>query len=166
MATLQRYAPAGIVNPNEANIIECYEAATQSFKAGDPLDLSSGKCALAVAAGNTFGANDDLMGIALQDATGTTDSKIQVYKIHPGFRIILPVYHGTAASAVTAIADIGSSFGLRFHTGNILCVALDETTATKGWITQIVNTVQMPVGTQYGLVEFEYDFAQTAGPGA
>jgi hypothetical protein len=166
MATLQRYAPAGIVNPNEANIMTGYEAASQSFKAGDWVDSSSGKIALAVAAGNTLGANDDCWGIALEDATGTTNNPIRIYKFHPGFRIILPVYHGTAASAITAYADIGSSFGIRFHTGNIWCVALDETSATKGWITYIPNQRQMPIGTQYGLVEFEIDFAQTAGPGA
>jgi hypothetical protein len=166
MATLQRYAPGGIVNPNQANVIECYEAATQTFKAGDFVDLSSGKVALSVAAGNTLGANDDPMGIALQDATGTTDTKILIYKIHPGFRIILPVYHGTPASAVTAIADIGSSFGIRNHTGSIWCVALDETSATKVHVVSIPSTRLYPVGTQYGLYEVEWDFAQTAGPGA
>lgn len=166
MATLQRYAPAGIVNFNEANIMEGYEAAGQTFKAGDWVDSSSGKIALTVAAGNTLGANDDCWGIALQDASGVTNAPVPIYKFHPGFQIELPVYHGTPGSAITAYADIGSSFGIRNHTGNIWCVALDETSATKGWIVSIPNQVQMPVGTQYGLVIFEIDFAQTAGPGA
>lgn len=166
MATLQRYAPGGIVNFNEANIMTGYEAASQSFKAGDFVKSSSGKIAITAAAGNTYGANDDSWGIALEDASGVTNAKVKIYKIHPGFQIILPVYHGTPASAITAYADISGQFGLRNHTGNIPCVALDETSATKGWIVSIPNQVQMPVGTQYGLVIYEYDFAQSSGPGA
>lgn len=166
MATLQRYAPGGILNFNEANVMIGFEAATQSFKAGDLVDNSSGLVALAVAAGNTFGANDDPWGIALEDASGTTNNPVKIYKITPGLQVRWPVYHGTAASAITAYADIGTAYGIRFHTGNIMCVALDETSATKGWIVSIPNRTQMPVGTQYGLVDFEFDFAQTAGPGA
>lgn len=166
MATLQRYAPAGILNPNEAYIMEGFEAASQTFKAGDWVDNSSGKIEKGVAAGNTFGANDDPWGIALADASGVTNAPILIYKIHPGLIQRLPVYHGTAASAITAYADIGGAFGIRNHTGEIPCVALDETTATKGFIVGIPNRTAMPVGTQYGLVDFEFDFAQTAGPGA
>ena len=80
--------------------------------------------------------------------------------------IRLPVYHGTAASAITAYTDIGSAFGIRFETGNYWCIALDETSATKGYVVGIPNRTAMPVGTQYGLYDFEIDFAQTAGPGA
>lgn len=165
MATLQRYAPAGILNPNEAYIMEGYEAATQTFKAGDWVDNSSGKIEKGVAAGNTYGANDDPWGIALEDASGVTNNRVKIYKIHPGLVQRLPVYHGTAASAITAYADIGSAFGIRNHTGEIPCVALDETSATKGFIVGIPTQTAL-IGTQYGLVDFEYDFAQTAGPGA
>ena len=106
------------------------------------------------------------MGIALADASGTTNAPIPILKIVPGFRLWLPVYHATPASAVTALSQIGTAYEIRFHTGNILCVDIGSTTNTKGWISDIVNQAQMPVGTQYGWVEFEWDFAQTAGPGA
>lgn len=160
MATLQRYAPGGILDRDQANISEFPEAASQSFKAGDPVNLSSGKLQLAKAAGNDLAAGDDLLGFAEMDATGTTDSKIRVYVIKPGMKMRLPVYYtGNTALAVTAVASNGVSYGLRYHTGGILCVNLADTSATK--VRQEKVSLSYPAGEQYGLVDVVFLTAET-----
>lgn len=165
MATLQRLSPAGIQNWNEALVRSFPEAATQTFKVGDLVTLSSGKIQAPVAAGNNLGANDDPVGMALEDATGTTNTMLRVYVFALPTIIRLQVYHGTPASAITAYTQIGTSYELRYHTGAIWCVDISSTTNTKGKILGIVNEdPQNPVGTQYGVVDFITDPAQTAFP--
>lgn len=165
MATLQRYMPGGIVNWNQGNVREFPEAASQSFKAGDPVDLVSGKLTLAVAAGNNFGAGDDIVGVALEDASGTTNTRIKVYVFNANTILRLPVYHSTAASAITAYTQIGTSYEIRFHTGSILCVDIENTTNAKGKVIGInEGDPRNPVGEQYGLVDFIWDPAQLAFP--
>jgi len=170
LATARPYYPGGLLDVDEAYVYRFYEAATQSFVAGAPVNLASGKVQLVVAAGNNLGANDDLLGIALEPATGVTGlagaeaDKIGVYVFTRPIVLRLPVYHGTPASAITAISQIGTAYELRWDATQGLCVAIDATTNTKGKVIDIPNTKEMPVGTQYGLVDFMIDPAQCQFP--
>jgi len=165
LATLTRVAPGGIQAWNEACVFPFPEAASQSFKAGDLVTLSGGKIQAPVAAGNNLGANDDPVGIALADASGTTNNMLSVYCFIVPTIVRWPVYHGTPASAVTAYAQIGVSYEVRYQTGAIWCIDVGSTTNTKGKILSIHNQdPQNPVGTQYGLVDFIFDPAQCAFP--
>lgn len=153
MATLQRYAPAGIQDIDPAHIRTWPEAASQSFKAGDLVYLASGKVTLVKAAGNNLAAADRIVGMALEDATGTTDTDLQVWMFQPGMTIRLPVYHsGGAASSVTAVSGNGTAYELRNHTGSIWCVDISSTTNNKG--RQLDVAKDFAVGEQYGLINY------------
>jgi hypothetical protein len=56
-----------------ARIFEGLEAASQSFVRGDMLILNSGKLQIALA------ASTELVGVAAEDATGTTDTKLKYW---------------------------------------------------------------------------------------
>lgn len=141
-------------NPRLSRVMPFTEGASQSFVAYELVKLSSGKIVIAKAAGNTLTTGDLILGRALSDASGVTDNPINVDVWLPGHSERLPVYNGTAASAITAIADNGSAFGLRNDATQGICVALDELTATK--LRQITVSGDYPVGTQYGLVNVQY----------
>lgn len=153
-APLRNWGPMGGENPRLTRAMNFTEAASQSFAAYELVTLSSGKVAIAKAAGNTLTTGDLILGRALSDASGVTDNPIQVDVWLPGHSERLPVYHATAASAITAVADNGSSFGIRNDATQGICLALDEVTATKA--KQITVSGDYPVGTQYGLVDVQY----------
>lgn len=163
MASLVRTLPGGILDTGNPVIQDFYEAASQTFKAGDPVDVTSGKVTIVVAYGNTLGANDDIMGFALEDASGTTDNKIRVLLITKPTLVRLPVMHATAASAITAVTQVGTAYELTLDANGILGVQIDATTNVKGKVASIAPSY--PVGEQYGLVDFMLDPAQTVFPG-
>ena len=108
----------------------CPEAASQSFKAGQPVILSSNKVTIAATAGSvveiaqsgtTFNSTNydnanitstTIVGIALDDATGTTDAPCRVLVCNENVELLANVVHKTVASGVTAATQVGQSVGL------------------------------------------------------
>lgn len=128
------------------------EAASQSFKTGDLLAISSGTVTIAKAAGNDFTtADNDFLGIAAEDATGTTSNAIGVYvPCDKGSVFELPVDHATAASAVTAESQVGSTYVLTHTAAGVWTVAIDTTTNAVVTVTEVAN--RFATGEQYGTV--------------
>jgi hypothetical protein len=124
------------------------EAASQSFKAGHLVILSSGKVTKAASdpAANT------ILGIAAQAATGTTDSPIGVYVADVTSEYIAHV----EASAVTAVTDIGVGYGIVLDgTYDVFRVDKSDTTNKKVVITEILDAV----GDTNGRVVFHFQAA-------
>ena len=74
-----------VAQGDEGLVIPFQEGATQTFKEGDLLKLSSGKVIIA-----TVSSTDLILGFALVDATGVTDSVIPVQVIRPSDVFIMP----------------------------------------------------------------------------
>jgi hypothetical protein len=91
------------------SIEKTVEAASQSYTKGMLVYLSSGKVT-EVAAGNITAA---FAGLALEDATGVTDTRAPLLAITEDDVFIANVYHATPASAVTAITQLGARWGLK-----------------------------------------------------
>ena len=81
------------------------EAAAQTFKKGQILYLdTAGRVNVLADAGVLA------IGIAMQDATGTTDTRLAVDVIMPGDVFEVTCYHATAASAVAADSTVGDPY--------------------------------------------------------
>lgn len=138
------------------NLVECAnnarEAATQSFKAGDLLIIdSSGLVAIAATAGNTVANSVKVIGVALEDASGTTNNPVRVGLISERSRGFMPVMHATPASAVTAYTNNDETFVLKNDADFGWCLLLSTTTNAVARQTGVYADI--PVGTQYGIVE-------------
>lgn len=92
--------------PNPDNIVHLPEAATQTFVAGDLVIISSGKVAVMT-------DDDDIFGIALKSASGTTDTMLPVYVITPGDKFI------AQASTTTAETNKGVAYALVVTSGSM-----------------------------------------------
>ena len=132
------------------------EAASQTFKAGDLVTLSSGKVAVAVAASTTYASADleggTVLGIALADATGVTDTAVPVAIANSRLLIPLLVLHGTPASAVTAVTQVGTAYDIAHYTINGVTTwgyTIDDTSASNIVIHNL--DPNYPVGEQYGV---------------
>lgn len=127
------------------------EAASQTFKRGDPVYLASGKVTECRAPGNNLLASGNpVLGVAAADATGVTDAACVVIINNDNLEVCWPVTHATAASAITAITQIGTAYELENVTGKGYAVAIDDTGSPLFVPTEIAG--QYPVGTQYGWV--------------
>ncbi len=86
------------------------EAASQTFKAGYPviLDAASNENRIKVAADNPTAA---IVGVACQDATGTTGSMIAVWVSKPELKFQLR----TVASDAVDFSDIGTARAIQKH---------------------------------------------------
>jgi hypothetical protein len=91
------------------------EAAGQSFKRGEFVYLSGGKVTLAAVTQNTF------LGMALHDASGTTDTPVQI-----ALATADTVFSANLTTGqTTAVADVGKSYGFaivsaRWHLSNAI----------------------------------------------
>lgn len=153
MATFKRLGNYRVKGNASATVKYFPEAATQSFKRGDLVTLSSGKVAVAVAytSGDPVASGTKILGIADKDASGTTDTSIPVIIADDKTEFLLPVFHPTAGSAVTAVTNVGVAYELYRATvsGNLgFGVDISETTDTKVIPTEIDPTY--PAGEQYG----------------
>jgi len=104
------------------------EAASQTFKRGAILaiNVATGRVALpAVVATDLLdistviavGNSDRIIGVAMKDATGVTDSLIQVSVIRPGDFLEINLVQGTASPGtdhVSVAADDGATVGLLY----------------------------------------------------
>jgi len=133
------------------------EASGQSFKAGQFVYLSSGY--LTECAGN---ADEQVVGLAQKDATGTQYSLIPVALCEPGVKIRMSAYHVTPGSAITAQANIGAQTQM-IVSGNKCCVDVANIGSHANAIFRICEIdPQWAVGTQYGkyLVQLSADHYQ------
>ena len=92
--------------PKADRITVLPEAASQTFKSGDLVIISSGKVAVA-------SSDDDVFGVAMQDASGTTNTPTNVYVIYPGDKFI------AESGAATAIANQGVAYDLDMTSGSM-----------------------------------------------
>jgi len=137
------------------------EAATQTFKRGDILGFTSGKLRCNVsAAANLDSSGDEVAGVALRDASGTTDADVPYVPLDTNVGLVLPVTHATPASAVTAVTQRGSTFCLERTAAGDWSVPIDDTSNPVCEIRDIDPTYA--VGEQYGLVHIKIIAAERA----
>ena len=103
--------------------MEYPEGSTQSFKVGDPVELSAGQLII---------ASDDqsILGIAEKDASGTAGTMIPVHIIHPD------QLWTVQADTTTTQAMEGLAYGLNISAGNC-SVDLGDTTTTTVVVKQL-----------------------------
>lgn len=111
------------LNPCAERITWLPEAATQTFVRGDLVIISSGKVAVAT-------SDDDFFGIALQDATGTTDTSLPVYVPGVDEKFI------AEASTTTAQTNVGVAYALVMTSGS-MAVNPGSTTTPAFYIDQL-----------------------------
>lgn len=124
---------------DEGLVLPFQEGAAQSFKAGELVKLSSGKIIVA-----TEASADLMLGYALSDASGVTDTIISVQVIRPTDVFIVP-YESDDTFAIT---DVGTGYGAK-RTNNKWLINQDNVTAA-----QVVFSV---------LGSLEYDARQILG---
>ncbi len=145
MATQERRSMCW--HSGEKRIAVYPEAASQSFKKGEMVYLASGK--VTVCASNAV----TILGMALQDASGTTDTEISVLVATDGTRFEGNVYHSTAASAITAITQTDKYAYLL--SSNIGYVDIEDTSYDAFVIEKIIGGEGKAVGDSYGRVVFK-----------
>lgn len=114
MATLG-FAP---YNCDKATIVHVPEGATQTFKAGDLVYMTSGTVKIATSDQTVFGA-------AVCDASGTTSTSIPVYVADPSTVWTAQVDTTSAAS------QIGAKYGLNIGTAGSMSIDIADTTTTS-----------------------------------
>lgn len=131
--------------------MEFPEAASQSYKVMDPVILSSGKVAIAVAAGSDVTSSTGFLGFAAKAASGTTDAKAVVWvPMGEDAHVRTSVDHATPGSAVTAVTQVGTDYvGTNSATGG-LTIAID--TESNPVFTVVEIDPNYAVGEQYGWV--------------
>lgn len=127
-------------------IVKVPEAASQSYKAGEFVYLASGKATACADDATT------ILGMAAHDATGTTDADAFVYAANTDTVFEANVYHSTAASAITAITQVGVNYALQVDS-NKAYVDIEDTTNDAFRVIAISSKDN--VGDQYGRVEFQ-----------
>lgn len=125
------------------------EAASQSFKEYDFVYRVSGKLTICAAASNDVG-NISILGRAMAKASGVVDTRLPVEIATDVSEFLFVMYHGTPASAVTAVTDPGTTLPLRNQAG-VWCVnKQNDGTNDRILLTAIDGTYD--VGEQYGYV--------------
>ena len=143
------------------------EKASQTFKAGSIVMMTSGLVELAAAAGNPVAASKVLCGIALQDASGTTDALIQILMFHDGMEVLLPVLDSsTVASSITSKTDVDVWYELFNETTGGWMVDISETTDNYVKATEIILGFMgedTPIGTLHGAYWCQFPAFDDAG---
>lgn len=94
------------------------EAASQSFKAGDLVLLSSGKVAVAGTDNADLDTDDGaILGMALKDASGVTDTLVPVIPATDNTHFLLGAYNATKATAVPSQVAVGETTTLYRKSG-------------------------------------------------
>lgn len=99
------YVPAYM--GDEGLVVQFTEGATQSFKAGDPVKLSSGKIIAATATANNLDVDQVLVGFAMQKATGVTDAACKVRVIRPSTDVFMANLDPTATANTFVTTMVG-----------------------------------------------------------
>lgn len=144
------------------------EAASQSWKSGD-LIFNNGTSNLTIC-GEDGGANyltGPIAGQATKNATGTTGAKVHFAVIRPSDQFVMNVYHGTAASAVTAKTQLGTRYAVRHASSRWMCdiqtTGIEDATHADA-VVKVVGfplwhpllNVAVAIGDIYGLVLCEF----------
>ena len=140
----QKLQPIEIVSGGHKMTVT--EAASQSFKIGQPIYLVGGK-ATAVASNGTV-----VWGLALENASGVEDTENDVHVIDSNTILRGNVYHSTAASAVTAVANLGIKYAL-YVADNKAYVDIEDTSNDA---VVIVSLDPAEVGDIYGRCKFKF----------
>lgn len=150
MATANRER-AKLISP--AKIMYFPEAASQSFKAGEFVNLVSGKLTALSATPQLQGK---IAGMAMQDATGTTDTAIAIAVAEEG---VLFEMNGTTTSAIT---QAGGAYGITI-TSNKHYVNTADTSYRKVKVKDLSD--KDAAGDTYGrfIVEIMGDVCQLSG---
>ena len=142
--------------PTDVTIFNFPEAVSQSFKKGQAVYLVAGKV--------TVCASDAALiaGFACQDASGVVDTEIAIAITAPGILFEMNIYHSTPASAITAITDVGTKYGL-YVAGNKSYVDKEDTINMRFVV--VALSPRDNVGDQYGrvLVEVGKTYCQLSG---
>lgn len=133
------------------NDIWGYEAASQTYKPMDFLIDSSGSLAIGCATNASIATSSTIIGLADSAASGTTAARAPFIPVDEDVLVRLPVYHGTPASATTAVTQIGSTFNLFRSTANAWFCDISSTTAPYFTVVDI-DKEAYPVGETYGYV--------------
>lgn len=135
-------------------------AASQTFKKGHPLTLSSGKVAALVAAGSAA-TTEKIAGFANEDAldaNGVLKTDIAVILPQPGVAFEMAIYHATPASAVAAPAtQLGTSYEVTHVTTNdwygiTIAATTNDKVRIVGYRTDTLPT--WPGATTAGTVQY------------
>jgi len=121
------------------------EAAGQSFKRGELIYLVAGLATVVASDGVV------IYGMALQDATGTTSTMIDVLEFDSSTILRGNVYHSTPASAVTARANVGIKYAV-YVGSNKVHVDIEDT-GNDAFV--IVSLDEGEVGDIYGRCYFK-----------
>jgi hypothetical protein len=140
---------------NAPNLLSFPEASSQTFKAGEPVYLSSG---YVTECGDDPSA---ILGIAADDAHNAASSglyEVGVYLPTPDMVFEANVYGG---GAITAITDVGRSMGLYRDTSNSK-LYVDKGDTANHRVVVIGLSKKDAVGDTYGryLVQFEQKYLQ------
>lgn len=121
------------------------EGASQTFKAGHMVVLSSGK----IVKGASDPTAATVVGVAAEDASGTTDRKIGVYVADENAEFKANVQD----TGALALANVGTAYGVVLDaTNDIFRVDLSDTTNTRVRVTELIDEV----GDVNGLVVFKW----------
>lgn len=137
--TLRKAEYLGKRGGGDPVIREYAEAASQSFKANQMVYLASGL--VTECADNAV----VVMGMAMKDATTATTGVIPVQVFDPEDEVAICIYHGTAATAITAIAKNGMKYPLNVSNNKTVLDITDQT--TPAWVQQ---EVYLPGGEAVG----------------
>uniref|UniRef100_A0A6M3KF15 Uncharacterized protein n=1 Tax=viral metagenome TaxID=1070528 RepID=A0A6M3KF15_9ZZZZ len=151
MAT-QVQRSAKLISP--AKVYYYPEAASQSFLKGEFVYLVSGKLTVVPAA---VDSQVKIAGMALQDATGTTDTALAIAVAEEGV-----LFEMNATGAVTAITHVGGSYNLTI-TSNKHYIDLNAATFPRFKVKAL--SPRDAVGDTYGrvLVEVLGSICQLSG---
>jgi hypothetical protein len=138
------------VRPYRNNRIAYFpEAASQSFEAGDIVKMASGK--VAIAESDVAADGDYVIGVAAEDATGTTDTKIGVFVGTADAEFVANVQD----TGTLAVTNIGVAYDIVYDTAssiNIFRVDLGDTTNPCLIVTELVDAA----GDVNGRVAFKF----------
>lgn len=131
---------------NAAPVGYSREKASQTYKAGAVLIVSgSGQCEEA-----STEPTNNILGIAMKDATGTTNAEVPYYKAGRG--VIFRAHIGTSTSAgASAASDIDALYPLGLSSNQWFVDKTDNSSPCC----RVVGFID-DKGTTNGLVEFEF----------
>lgn len=153
---------SGTISGNSPETRKYPEAASQTFKKGEPVYLVSGYITEFTADADT--GSQRLLGFAAEDAHNSTAGAydVAVFIGNADTIFMASVYHATDASAVTAITQPATQHPLYRDTTNSLARVDIGDTEDKIKCCEIVEVVKAPgfaVGDKYGWVKFFIDEA-------
>lgn len=144
MASAVKRAELVMANLGQNEIRTFKEDASETFVKNDLVILTSGY--VVEAQSNT---NEKILGIALDDATGTQGSDIRVLVLRDGMRLRMSAYHASAGSAVTAQASVGSPTQIITTSAGVWCVDVANIGANAA-STFVIVGIEGTVGETYG----------------